>query len=90
MFAKITKDYLGLDDVLPAWKPRDGEVILDRPTKSLRNMLEVRLLDDDRNLYYEALADEEGLEPLLSWAMRDAGATILQTKEHGAWVDTIG
>lgn len=92
MYAKITKDHLDLGDVLSDWKPRDGQVIIDRsspPHSHDIERLEVRLLDDDRELYYEAVATDDALEDLFMWAQRDAGVTILQVKKGNAWVDEI-
>jgi hypothetical protein len=55
--------------------------------------LEVRLLDDDGELVYEAKAtrervldsSEERAFELLDWAMVDAGCTELQYFDNGEW-----
>lgn len=78
MYARITKDHLDLSSVLPDWRPLDGLVVVDGEHDEAK-LFKVRLLDDDRELYYEAKVDgDEAAEQLLEWAMRDAGATILQ------------
>jgi hypothetical protein len=88
MYAKITKDLI--------WEPGDqsdsrvNEVVICKfHTPVPDDLLDVRLLDDDRILYYEALADDESLEHLFYWAQRDAGVTILQVKKGGKWEDVI-
>lgn len=87
MYWKITKDNLWEEgDSLPSrvgFRTKTNEPRLDA-------LLDVRLLDDDREHYYTAVADDEALEDLYHWAYRDAGVTILQVKTDGKWVDTIG
>lgn len=82
MYAKITRDLIAQGD----WDPRTGVVFDGAP---VGDVLKVRLLDDDRDVYYLADADDEALEPLLSWAARDVGTTILQQRIDGNWVDVI-
>lgn len=56
------------------------------------SLLTVRLLDDDEEHYYTAKCEdnEESLESLFYWAQRDAGTTIMQTRNRdGKWVDEI-
>lgn len=88
MYAKITRDLI--------WSPGDTfknrqnvTIIGEERAVADPNCLRVRLLDDDRTPYYEAIADDEALEPLFEWAMRDSGVTILQVREGNGWVDTI-
>lgn len=85
MYAKITKDLLVDGEIITT--DRTGQVLWNGPL--VGNLLQVRLLDDDREVYYEAVADDEVLESLASWAAKDSGVTILQTKQHGAWKDAI-
>lgn len=50
-----------------------------------------RLLDDDREVYYGGESDDEALETVYEFGVRDAGAVILQQKNaEGEWVDVIG
>lgn len=89
MYARITKDKLWEPgDSLPS---REGEVIVDHHNGEFSGtVLDVRLLDDDREHYYTAVADDDALEALFDWAMFDAGCTILQVKdEDGNWKDEI-
>ena len=88
MYAKITKDKLWQEgDSLPS---RAGAYITGDPTQAEGPLLKVRLLDDDREHYYTAEADDEALERLYEWAMHDAGVTILQVKGNdGIWRDEI-
>ena len=84
MYAKITKDLLHDDTLIT-----DGRTGLEWKGEPQGGILRVRILDDDREVYYEAVADDEALETLLDWAMRDAGATILQVRYGNEWRDTI-
>ena len=95
MYAKIMKDHLfdpvaTLTDDL-GLTDRTGVVLFGGPSEREDPLLlDVRLLDDDRILYFECLADDESLERLADWAARDSGCTILQTKDaNGTWQDTI-
>lgn len=85
MYAKITKDLLYDGKIIEI--DRTGIVLLNGTP--IGDTLEVRLLDDDREVCYLALADDEGLETLYSWAMSDAGTTILQTKGRDGWEDAL-
>jgi hypothetical protein len=78
MYAKITKDLLYDGKLIQ--NDRTNEVIFGalQPGEDLRV---VRLLDDDRDVYYEAEATEDALEDLFEWAMKDSGVTILQTRK---------
>lgn len=91
MYAKIVKDHLGVEDVLGPDFAREGMVVIGQGSNEPDGLIDVRLLDDDRELYYEVRASEDSLEHLMDWGMHDAGATILQTKDMtGEWRDTIG
>lgn len=89
MYAKITKDHLFDGDIIT--DDRTGEIIVselrERPAK--QPILDVRLYDDDGELYYEALADDEALEALYSWAAHDAGVTMLKVKNGNKWEAVI-
>ena len=86
MYAKITKDLLydgeGISHSHVGTIPVSNGIISGE-------LLQVRLLDDDGEHYYTAEADDEALEPLFEWAMRDSGVTLLQVRKDGKWVDTI-
>lgn len=86
MYAKITKDHL-FDSRESFPMDYEGKILLRGPLTG--ELIDVKLLDDDRILYYEAVADDESLEWLYGWAMHDAGVTILQTKKDGEWTDCI-
>jgi len=89
MYWKITEDLLWEEgDSLPS---RVGFHSRYDENTRIGEFLDVRLLDDDREHYYSAVADDEALESLYDWAMRDAGVTILQVKDsNGNWKDEIG
>lgn len=89
MYAKIIKDHIDCTAELGEEYRREGLVVYGPGSNEPEGLLDVRLLDDDRELMYDCRADDEALEDLLSWAARDVGATILQVKEAGKWVDTI-
>jgi len=88
MYAKIVNDLLSPPDSAYAEENRDGMVVFKGNAEG--ELLKFRLLDDDREVYYVGEADDESLEALASWAERDSGCTILQTREGNRWVDTIG
>jgi hypothetical protein len=96
MFAQITKDVLDLTDTLGPEFDRTGKVIIGT-TPPTEGLLRVRLLDDDREIYYYGLATDDALEDFLNWAMADAGCTILQVYKTGyqhcatvgTWEDVI-
>ncbi len=47
-----------------------------------------RMLDDDREVYYEGRSDNyAGFGPLDDFGMPNAGCTIIQYMENGAWRD---
>ena len=87
----ITKDYVSDEgDVLN----RTGKHSRDYNSErfALADKLEIRLFDDDGELYYDALATRERIEgteerafALLDWAMADAGCTELQYFDKGEW-----
>lgn len=83
MYAVIKKDHLA-DDILPT---REGLKFGDYLDSN--NIVDFRALDDDRIVYYEGEGDDEGLEAVFEWAMRDAGVTIIQIKDTltGTWQD---
>lgn len=92
MYWRITEDLLWEEgDSLPSrvgWKNEDPN-----PQRTVYNAVEVRLLDDDREHYYTAICedDDESLESLYYFAMRDAGVTIIQARnDKGEWEDIIG
>lgn len=90
MYWKITKDHLWEEgDSLPS---RKGMVHHEyNESNPPVDLLEVRLRDDDLELYYEAVADDEALENLFFWAQRDAGVTLLEVKdENGKWNPEVG
>lgn len=88
MYAQITKDLLYDGNYIKV--NRKHEVIFGGGPHQVGPLMKVRLLDDDRELYYEAVSDDEALEDLFSWAMRESGVTILQVwKSPGKWVDEI-
>lgn len=87
MYYKITADYL-YDGVYIKENRTGNEVGERNPEEPL---LSVRLRDDDGELYYTAVAEDDTLEYLYEWAMIDSGVTLLQVHERGkGWVDTIG
>lgn len=47
-----------------------------------------RLLDDDRNVYYEGRSDDaSSFEPLECFGAPNAGCTTIQYRERGRWTD---
>lgn len=89
-FAKITKDLLFTpDDADMGLTNRTGEVLVGDPSTHTYHPKHdlFRLLDDDRIPYFEGWADNDGMEFALEWGMRDSGATILQVRKDGRWVD---
>jgi hypothetical protein len=90
MYAKIVTDHLDVTDTLGPEFDRTNQVIICEFHKQVpTDLLDVRLLDDDRELYYTAVADDDALEGLFTWAMKDSGVAILQTKQDGEWKDVI-
>lgn len=88
MYAKITKDLLFDGKIITS--DRSGMVVIGREEdKSTAEIIVCRLLDDDRIPYYMAVSDDEALEELFYWAMRDSGCTILQTRGDGGWRDAL-
>jgi hypothetical protein len=86
-YAKITEDHLWKEgDVSPS---RIGWSLGDEQERPTEGVLQVRLLDDDRELYYTAEATDDALETLHSWAGIDAGVTILQVLKGDVWEDVI-
>lgn len=85
MYAKITNDHLFDGTIIT--NDRTGKVLLEG--EPVDKLYKVRLLDDDRELCYEAEADDEALEDLFDWAQRDVGVTILQCETASGWEDTI-
>lgn len=96
-YAKIVKDYLfdPTDKILvdSGLSDRSGVVLFGTPPAgnpgTRPEVLDVRLLDDDRILYYHCLATDAALERLAEWGARDSGTTILQVKKDGVWTDEI-
>jgi hypothetical protein len=92
---KITKDVitptLGLG---PDWPGREGTGRGSRKQAEDRGITirPIRLLDDDRELYFEGEAadDDASLIDALAFAAADTGATILQELVGGEWQDVIG
>lgn len=85
MYAKITKDLLFEKEIFDR-----SQVGLQWGERPVGNLIQFRLLDDDRILYYEGEGDDEALETVFFWAQRDSGVTILQTRVQAGWVDCIG
>lgn len=86
MYAKITKDHLFDGDIID--RDRSGAVIIrtgGELTHTEPTLLDVRLYDDDDELYYEAIATDDALEDLFDWAQRDSGVTKLDVKRDGEW-----
>ena len=88
MFAKITKDKLV-----------DGTIITESHVGtrwgSTENqngpLVKFRLLDDDGEVYYYGEGDDDSLEVVFNWAMRDSGCTSLEVRDaNGNWQPTIG
>lgn len=88
MYWKIDRDYLAQDgDDLPS---RVGWHLGTRDSAD-GEIMRFRGLDDDREVYYGGEADDLGLEPAYEFMYRDAGVTILQTRDKdGNWEDVIG
>jgi hypothetical protein len=85
MYAKITEDKL--------WKPNDpfinrkGTLLID--FKDRGELVKFRCLDDDGEVYYVGVADDEALEAVFDWAARDSGVTVLQCWIDEQWKDVI-
>jgi hypothetical protein len=93
MYAKITKDHLFDPNDRYSLKiiSREGWVLWSENFTPAVILIECKLYDDDGELYYEAYADDEALEPLFNWAQIDAGVTLLKIKnKDGEWEDCIG
>lgn len=94
MYARIVRDLLD-ESGAPGFKRKDlgmKEVVgYHFGTEAVGQELEaVRLLDDDRVVIYYAVADDEALESLATWAADDSGCTILQVLDkEGEWKDVI-
>ena len=84
----ITKDLISEpEDTSQVDRWPNGELTkIGEPTPE-----EFRLLDDDKNVYFEGLAyltkQDTGFEPLWDWAMPGWGCTEIQYKNPhtGAW-----
>jgi hypothetical protein len=89
----ITRDFLddGTCDIPSRVGVHSNDYDADRFAKA--NTLEIRLLDDDGEVYYEGRAtrkrilhsSEEYAFEVLDWAMADAGCTELQYFDGGEW-----
>lgn len=89
MYAKILLDHIDCVPLLGEDYKRVGRVVVGTEPAPDEGLLQVRILDDDRELYYTCEADDEALESLLSFCMGDVGATVLQVMKEGEWEDTI-
>jgi hypothetical protein len=93
----ITRDICGEDNGgTPELKEMDRVGVHSRDYDAVKfaqnDTLQIRLLDDDGELVYEARATRERIEDseerafeLLDWAMADAGCTELQYFDNGEW-----
>jgi len=91
MYAKITKDHLFEMYADHKSSSRAGHVLWSENFTPAVILIECKLYDDDGELYYEALADDDALEHLFTWAQIDAGVTLLKIKNaNGEWEDCIG
>jgi len=91
MYAKITEDHLYEHTDHNPTESRAGWQLWTDYTDPEVRLIKCRLFDDDGELYYEAIADDEALEDLFDWAQKDAGVTLLKIKnENGEWEDCIG
>jgi len=87
MYWRIQKDHLVDGSIITKSRVGYGvgnEVPHNEP------LYRVRLFDDDGELYYEGVSDDDGLEHMFNWASRDAGVTLLQILMNGVWRDEIG
>lgn len=91
MYWKITKDHLFEEDGGKYFSESRVGLRTKKEYKVEGEIYDLKLFDDDRELYYEAEADFEGMEAISEWAYRDAGVTITQAfdKKTGKWVDEI-
>lgn len=96
----ITKDHLYKDGDAPNGtlgsldKSAQGTLGPSNPLtesghKITTNGEHFRMLDDNRELYYEGfiIGDYDGFEPLDDFGTPDSGCTIIQYKGHGTWSD---
>jgi hypothetical protein len=83
MYAKLTKDCLWReDDSIPS---RVGTTWGEKE-KADGPILKFRCLDDDGEVYYYGEGDDDSLDTVYEWTMRDAGCTSLEVRdEHGNW-----
>ena len=93
----ITKDRLSeIPNASEALKStnRAGVHSADYDQQKFTDTLQIRLLDDDGEISYEALATrkrildspEDSAFDLLYWAENDAGCTELQYFDQGRWI----
>jgi hypothetical protein len=100
---KITKDYL---DPEPPNRVGYGEehtripvyaVVLGYESQELpdaENKIDFRLYDDDGELYYEGILDDDedctNQLAALTWAEGDSGCTLIKVKRGDEWKIEIG
>lgn len=89
MYATITKDRLYESD--PGYGPSEvGPLYTGDPVPTGSGIIQWRMKDDDGIVYYEGVSDDDALEGVMDWGCSNAGCTILETLDDGAWVVCIG
>lgn len=91
----ITKDHLWEEgDSLPSREGSSGNVDIDGEILPVGLDMAFRLYDDDGELYYEGLLqdDDECLNQIeaLRFGNHDAGCTRIEVLRGGQWVQEIG
>lgn len=87
MYARIDRDYINRGEYEEF--NRVGTTFGSRVEDS--EVVRFRLKDDDGEIYYGGEADDEALETVYEFGLRDAGTTLLETKSGaGEWELVIG